>query len=79
MGYHWLGGEARVSGTSEFAGINTPEDCQIKCTENPECNWFTWLGSNCWLFEKKGSTKNYDGGRNNGATGPKRCSGINKY
>ena len=77
MGYHWLDGINEV--IEKVQVINNPQKCQQLCSEEERCNWFTWKDQDdptgCWLHSNKGTTKSFDRGRNEGATGPKYCTG----
>ena len=79
-GYHWLESE---DVSPNFLAIKSAEECQVKCQEDAQCNWFNWNDSTnfegCYLMKKKGTKKNTRGGRTKGATGPKRCPGNHKY
>ena len=33
---------------------NTPQECQIKCKNNPDCSWFTHLDTQCYLLKDCG-------------------------
>ena len=76
-GYHYLGGQELAA--PELDGIDTPEQCQEKCLKETQCKWFTWGDDSkpkgCLLYTNKGSDKVTEGGKSNGATGPKYCPG----
>ena len=76
MGYHWIGGSELIE---KIEGVDTAQKCQQLCNQKDECNWFTWRDNTnptgCWLLANKGTTKDIDMGRNQGATGPKNCDG----
>merc|ERR1712226_754509 len=74
FGHHYIGGTETVD---KKDGVQSAEQCQSLCKADSRCNWFTWKDAanptSCWLLTAKGTTKDEDEGRNQGATGPKTC------
>ena len=80
FGHHYIGGTETVD---KKDGVQSAEQCQSLCKADSRCNWFTWKDAanptSCWLLTAKGTTKDEDEGRNQGATGPKTCFGRNIF
>ena len=80
FGHHYIGGTETVD---KKDGVQSAEQCQSLCKADSRCNWFTWKDAanptSCWLLTAKGTTKDEDEGRNQGATGPKTCFGRNTF
>ena len=66
-----------VRGKHSFRNIHTPEECQRKCQQNAECQYFVlhlkgrWKG--CWM--KKAGAKKTVKTNKNAIFGPKYCEG----
>ena len=77
MGHHWRGPSTKQ--LKIVTPIETPEECQTLCNEDHMCNWFNWRNNKhpkgCFLQTARGENKATDKGRDEGATGPKRCEG----
>ena len=80
FGHHYIGSTETVD---KKDGVQSAEQCQSLCKADSRCNWFTWKDAanptSCWLLTAKGTTKDEDEGRNQGATGPKTCFGRNIF
>ena len=80
FGHHYIGGNELVD---KYDGIESAEKCQQLCNKDDRCNWFSWRDATnptgCWLATNKGTTKDDDAGRHQGATGPKSCSGTDQF
>jgi len=67
---------ANIPKKSMKKNIESAEDCQQKCHENPECLFFTWNSdkNQCILKKEKGKAKTNCGKQCTGkVSGPKNC------